>query len=97
MKKNFGLTDSTDETNTTPAAPSFRDGRDRIVTTEQAAAVLSLKPGTLEKARSTGLGDYPNYVRLGGRRVGYRLSDIEAWVAERVVSHDGSDLTSQAK
>jgi predicted DNA-binding transcriptional regulator AlpA len=56
------------------------NGEDRILTTLEVAEMLRLKPATLEKARSTGMGNYPPFVRLGGRRVGYRLSAVEAWI-----------------
>ena len=44
----------------------------------KAAALLGLSTNTLAKWRLTGAG--PRYIKLG-RRVVYRQSDIEAWVA----------------
>ncbi|MEG3178189.1 helix-turn-helix domain-containing protein [Sphingomonas sp. RB3P16] len=53
------------------------------VDTEEAARHLSLKPNTLEKMRTHGTG--PRFVKLG-RVVRYRIADLEAYIAERVVS-----------
>lgn len=39
---------------------------------------------TLERWRSEGKG--PPFVKVGPRRVGYRLADFERWLADRVVS-----------
>jgi len=69
---------------------------DRILTTAEAAAMLSLKPGTLEKARSTGEGNYPPFVRLGGRRVGYLLSAVLKWIADNQYFSDGRRVPSPA-
>lgn len=44
--------------------------------------LLSL--ATLERWRSEGKG--PPFVKVGPRRVGYRLADFERWLADRVVS-----------
>ena len=49
-----------------------------ILNPEQAAATLGLSPSTLAKLRLSGNG--PAYCKLGARRVGYRLADIETWV-----------------
>lgn len=65
-------------------------GADKILKTEEVAAMLRLKPCTLEKSRSTGLGNYPAFVRLGGRRVGYRLSVVEAWLRANSFNVDGT-------
>lgn len=53
-----------------------------VLTPEQAAEALSLSPSTLAKMRLS--GDGPNYCKMGGRRVGYRPADLEAWLAARV-------------
>jgi len=51
---------------------------DTFLSTGQVARLLDLSPRTLEKWRVTGGG--PTYVKLG-RRVVYRLSDLELWAA----------------
>ncbi|MDD3354631.1 helix-turn-helix domain-containing protein [Zoogloea sp.] len=84
------------ETMKNTAAPSLLSGEDRILTTLEVAEMLRLKPATLEKARSTGMGNYPPFVRLGGRRVGYRLSAVEAWIRANSFNVDGTRAYPQA-
>lgn len=55
--------------------------RSPFVTTARAAEYLGLSPKTLEKARVLGGG--PRF-RKHGRRVVYRLEDLDAWSEERV-------------
>jgi hypothetical protein len=50
-------------------------------TQAEAAKVLRLSERTLERMRLTGLG--PTYVKAG-RRVLYRQTDLEAWIASQV-------------
>ena len=50
---------------------------DRYLTTEEAAELLSLHPGTLKNWRSQGLG--PKFCKPQGA-VRYRLSDIDEWM-----------------
>jgi predicted DNA-binding transcriptional regulator AlpA len=45
---------------------------------EQVARQLGLSTSTLAKLRLSGNG--PAYIKLGGRRVGYRPKDIEEWL-----------------
>jgi predicted DNA-binding transcriptional regulator AlpA len=51
-----------------------------VVDTERAAALLGLSTSTLAKLRLT--GDGPPFIKLG-RRVVYRLSDLEKWLDGR--------------
>lgn len=51
-----------------------------LLLTEQVAKKLKIKPATLEKARSTGLGDFPPFIKFG-RTVRYQRADVEAWIA----------------
>jgi predicted DNA-binding transcriptional regulator AlpA len=53
-----------------------------LVTQRQAAEMLCLSERTLERFRVSGSG--PKFVRMG-KSVRYRLSDVEAWIASRVV------------
>lgn len=55
-----------------------------LLTQREAASVLCLSERTLERMRVSGLG--PKHVRLGRRSVRYRQSDLEAYIAARVVS-----------
>lgn len=49
---------------------------------QQAAQHLNVSPGTLSVWRSTGRYSLP-FVKVG-RRVRYRLADLDAWIQERV-------------
>lgn len=51
-------------------------------------------PRTAQRWRVT--GDGPKWVRIGLRRVGYRLSDCEAWAASRTFSHRADEMSRAA-
>ena len=53
-----------------------------MLSQHEAAVYLRLSERTLERFRVSGEG--PRFARLG-RRVVYRQSDLDAWVAARVV------------
>jgi predicted DNA-binding transcriptional regulator AlpA len=53
-----------------------------LLTQRQAAALLCLSERTLERFRVSGIG--PKFLRMG-KSIRYRLSDVEAWIASRVV------------
>jgi len=55
----------------------------RLLTQVEAAKLLRLSERTLERLRLQGGG--PSYVKCG-RSVRYREADIEAWIAQRIVS-----------
>jgi predicted DNA-binding transcriptional regulator AlpA len=48
---------------------------------------------TLERWRVT--GDGPAFVRIGPRRVGYRLSDVRAWLDARAFPHRAAELAGK--
>lgn len=50
----------------------------RVLTAAEAAAVTTVSIQGLERHRKAGTG--PRFIRLGARRVGYRLADLEAWM-----------------
>jgi predicted DNA-binding transcriptional regulator AlpA len=54
-----------------------------LLTQREAACVLRLSERTLERLRVSGLG--PKFVRVAGRSVRYRLTDIESYLAAQVV------------
>ena len=56
---------------------------DRLLSTEQAAEMLNLRPGTLIAWRSRRDAKSPQFLRLGRRLVRYRESVICAWIADR--------------
>lgn len=62
----------------------------RLVTPEEAAQLMGTAVGTLTIWRTTGRYNLP-YVKVG-RLVRYKLSDIEAFIERRSVSHTGEVL-----
>jgi len=50
----------------------------KVFRTPEAAEYVGLSASTLEKRRLT--GDGPRFIRLGGRAVGYEISDLDAWL-----------------
>ena len=61
------------------------------LTTRQAAERLGLAPSTLAKLRINGNG--PTYCKLG-RRVVYRVADLEEWLQSRT-TRDTSDADAR--
>jgi hypothetical protein len=59
------------------------DALDRSLESCDAAPVLGVKALTLKVWRRNGTG--PRYIKFGNR-VRYRLSDLEAWLAEHTVT-----------
>jgi predicted DNA-binding transcriptional regulator AlpA len=53
-----------------------------LLTQREAALALRLSERTLERWRVS--GDGPPFAKLG-RRIGYRESDLEAWINSRLV------------
>jgi predicted DNA-binding transcriptional regulator AlpA len=64
--------------------PTDGDG-DGLLTTSQAAALLSMSPQWMCKARSLGYG--PRWVQLSPRRIRYLRSEIFNWLQERTHAH----------
>jgi predicted DNA-binding transcriptional regulator AlpA len=54
----------------------------KLLSTKEAAPLVGVKPKTLCNWRVAGLG--PKHIRAG-RRIGYDVTDIEAWKAARRV------------
>jgi predicted DNA-binding transcriptional regulator AlpA len=69
------------ESTTSPAALSPKP-QTRVLRTPATAEYVGLSRSTIEKFRLTGQG--PKFVRIGVRAVGYRVEDLDAWLAERV-------------
>jgi predicted DNA-binding transcriptional regulator AlpA len=82
----------TNSIETPPAA--LGDAAERYLTPQQFCAIYNIAPRTAERWRVT--GDGPKWVRLGLRKVGYRLSDCEAWAAARTFAHRADELTREA-
>ena len=60
------------------------DLADPLYRAAEAAALLKSNARTLERWRSTGTG--PSFVKVG-RRVAYRRSDLERWLAQHTRQH----------
>ena len=60
-----------------------------LLTPQEAAELLRSKDRTLERWRHAGGG--PPFVKIG-RRVVYRLSDLEAWLAQQRREHTGASV-----
>ena len=54
-----------------------------LLTTAETAEKLRIRRQTLEAWRMTGQG--PKFIKMG-RRVFYRLSDVETWITNRTVA-----------
>lgn len=70
------------------------ENRPTLLTPEEVATLLGLQPETLANWRWRGTG--PPYANLGGRRVRYRLEDVERWIAEQVRSGGSAQETEGA-
>ena len=55
---------------------------ERLLNTKQAADMLGLVPGTLNRARVYGTVGYPAYLKLG-KAVRYKLSTLTRWMADQ--------------
>lgn len=64
---------------------------DQLLSTEEVAKWLGIKRCTLEKARSTRVGNFPPFIRIG-RAVRYRRADVCSWFFANLVNVDGSHV-----
>jgi len=60
---------------------------DPLLTEKELSAWLGLSLPNLQRMRSNGAG--PRYVQLSARRLAYRRSDVEAWLAARTIDRIG--------
>lgn len=65
---------------------------DRLLSTAEVANWLGIQRCTLEKARSTRLGDFPPFIRIG-RTVRYRRTDVERWLGQATFRNDGTPVS----
>jgi len=63
-----------------------------LLSQREAATLLGLSPRTLERFRCTGFG--PAFSKLG-RRVLYRQSDLDEWIAANVVANTSERRTAR--
>jgi predicted DNA-binding transcriptional regulator AlpA len=64
----------------------------RLLSNNEAAACLGIKPQTLRRWRWEGTG--PSYVRLGNSvksKTAYRPADLEAWLKSRTFAHTAEE------
>ncbi len=67
---------------------------DLYLTEREFSERYHLAPRTVQRWRTT--GDGPAFVRVGPRRIIYRLSDCEAWASARTYSHRSAELAAQS-
>lgn len=72
-------------------AGTTADAPEQLLKTEEVAAWLGIRRCTLEKARSTRLGDFPPFIRFG-RVVRYRRADVEVWLDQHARNTDGTQV-----
>ena len=60
----------------------------------EAAKRLGVSPRCLQHWRKIGTG--PAWVRMGERRIAYRETDLDAWVASRVFPNRDAEMVSRA-
>lgn len=62
-----------------------------VLNEQEAAAYTGLKPPTLRKMRcGASRQEGPPFLKIG-RKVGYRLADLDAWLERHVVAPDTKD------
>ena len=65
-----------------------RETLDPLLTEKELSAWLGLSLPNLQRMRSNGTG--PRYVQLSARRLAYRKSNVEAWLAARTINRVGA-------
>ena len=65
-----------------PHRMEINDNRRRVVSEAEAATHVNLSLVHFRRLRREGRG--PRYVKLGVKRVGYRLSDLDEWIEVRL-------------
>ena len=56
----------------------------RIVSKREPRLMIPLSPQHILRLEKQ--GRFPKRIQIGARRVGWRLSDVEQWIAERAAS-----------
>ena len=70
----------------------IHDSVDPILTEKHVSAWIGLSLPSLQRMRSNGSG--PRFIQLSERRIGYRRSDVEAWLAARTTDRIGGCKTA---
>ena len=68
---------------------------DMYMTEREFSDRYNVSPRTAQRWRFTGEGG-PPFVRVGLRRIGYRLSDCEAWIAGQTYASRAAELARNA-
>jgi predicted DNA-binding transcriptional regulator AlpA len=66
----------------------MRDISDPILSEQDYIAWLNLSAPTAQRQRSDGSG--PPFIQLSERRIGYRKSAVERWLASRTINRVGA-------
>jgi hypothetical protein len=66
---------------------------DRYLTEEEFCKRYHVAARTAQRWRVT--GDGPHWVRLGLRKIAYRLADCEKWTADRTFVHRADELARE--
>lgn len=70
---------------------SVNDADCRLINTDQLADIIGIKAETIVKARCTGLGDFPPFVKFN-RSIRYRIPDVVDWLNRHTQAFDGEML-----
>ena len=54
-----------------------------LLTTVQLAKLLGVKPATIEKSRSLGVGNFPPFIRVGDHLIRYSMKDVQEYIEKR--------------
>ena len=63
-------------------------GTDPLLTEKELSAWVGVSTPNLQRMRSSGTG--PRFVQLSPRRIGYRKSEVEAWLISRTTDRVGA-------
>jgi len=63
---------------------------DEYITEQGLQERYLIPPRTAQRWRSS--GDGPRWIRLGRRRILYRVRDVEVWLGERTYKHRADEL-----
>ena len=65
----------------------LQDNVDPLLSERELCIWLGVSLPSLQRLRSNGAG--PRFVKLTRRRIGYRRSDVDAWLATRTTDRTG--------
>jgi BioD-like phosphotransacetylase family protein len=68
---------------------------DKLLTPKQVAERLNINELTLANSRSTGTGIVIDFVRISGKAIRYKESDIDIYIESHTYSHNGEVKTKE--